>query len=63
MGDDTKLLLESMRGVEGPAGDEPVCYDVKSLLEATRNRVYTAEGRELVESARRENGAENKKPN
>lgn len=60
MGDDTKLLLESMRGVEVPVGDEPVCYDVKSLLEATRNRVYSAEGRELVEWAMGKNGSEKK---
>ena len=45
MDDKTKLLLEAMRGLQTPAGDEPVSYDVKSLMEQVRDRVVV--GRRL----------------
>jgi hypothetical protein len=58
MDERAKLLLESLRGQEAPPGDEPVSYDVKSLLECSRERVYTAEGRTLVDAARQKNGSD-----
>jgi hypothetical protein len=58
MDERAKLLLDSLRGQEPPPGDEPVSYDVKSLLEGSRERVYTAEGRTLVEAAIPKNGTD-----
>jgi hypothetical protein len=60
MGENTKLLLESMRVEEVPVGEEPVSYDVKSLLQEIRDRVYTVEGRKLVEAARQEKDTDKK---
>ena len=62
MDESARLLLGSLRGQEAPPGDEPVSYDVKSLLERSRDRVYTAEGRTLVDAARQKNGADDGQP-
>lgn len=52
MDESTKLILKSMQGLELRSGAEPVSYDVQSLLEESRNRVYTEEGKRLVEAAK-----------
>jgi hypothetical protein len=57
MDENMKLLLKSMQGLDVPPGDEPVSYDVTSLLAESRNRVYTVEGRKLVDATKPETDA------
>jgi hypothetical protein len=54
MDENTKLLLElTQRQAPPPPEREPICYDVETLMEETRKRMYTPEGARLVEALRR----------
>ena len=52
MDENAKLVLDLTRNQSHVPEREPVAYDVKSLLEEGRRRVYTAEGQKLIDAAR-----------
>ncbi|REJ88265.1 MAG: hypothetical protein DWQ35_20000 [Planctomycetota bacterium] len=60
MDEKTKLLLRSGEGGEATPVEEPVSYEVQSLLEESRNRVYSEEGRRLVDATKSGNGDDEK---
>jgi hypothetical protein len=52
MDESTKLLVDLSRREPPPSNHEPLRYDVRSLLEEGRNRIYTNDGQRLVAACR-----------
>ena len=51
MDENTRLILEKSRSAEARADEEPMRYDLKSLLEEGRKSILTPEGERLIREA------------
>ena len=54
MDQNTRLILELARSSAVQPEEEPMLYDLKSLLEEGRKRILTPEGERLIREAKRE---------
>lgn len=54
MDDNTRLIMELARSSENQTEEEPMLYDLQTLLENERKRMLTPEGERLIREARRD---------